>query len=70
MAALPLLARRSGLIPGDHMKTIVGPTNTSLQWLVLWRSGRNSLVSNQQLKAEAPQMLLKWYESNLVLDSD
>ncbi|KAG8457501.1 hypothetical protein KFE25_004137 [Diacronema lutheri] len=59
---------RCGLLDMDEVAHVVGPTSVALQWLVAWRSGCVSVVSNEQLKSAAPHALFKWYESTLVLD--
>lgn len=62
--------RRSGLIEDDQIARVIGPTSVALQWLVTWRSGRYSLLTNEQLKGESPHALFKWYEAQLVLEEE
>jgi hypothetical protein len=59
---------RTGLLQGDTIQRVLGPVSHSLQWLVSWRSSAISTLTNSQLKAEAPLLLIDWYESAMVLD--
>jgi predicted lipid carrier protein YhbT len=58
----------TGLLEHDTIVSVRGPVNMSLQWIVSWRSGRMSVLTNAQCRAEASSALLDWYEGNLVID--
>ncbi|KAJ1640363.1 hypothetical protein T492DRAFT_929394 [Pavlovales sp. CCMP2436] len=59
---------RIGLVASDEIVRVHGPVNMQLQWLVGWRSGATSLMTNAQVKEEAPLVLIEWYESQVVID--